>query len=310
VFYVFYVLRMNPGLTYCLLWLFRNRDDLQHHDQLSQKLGGLVSRTTTGICLVCTYRTAQSYNTLRASIVAPITELPHGPLLRLETFAGVSYEQAMQALPLSASFHRIELQPIAHASGMKLVAKVLTDAGLSTVEPATLAKVYELSAGSPLYATELAKSLAERYVSREHCGATQEGACSLQLDGFMSNMRTSRIEEVVHYRFDKLTEQSQLVLKMAAVAAVNGSHFTLGMLTYVLDSTDPHESSKFQQVRVVCYPLTGCSWSVLCSVVWRTVCTVIDATHAKDAVIMRAELISCSVLTTQLTRCATYSVSR
>jgi hypothetical protein len=161
-------------------------------------------------------------------------------------------ERAVQELPLSAEFLRVELKPITAGAGKKLLAKIFADHGIVHIEDGVLEKLHEMSAGSPLYATELAKSICDRYVHREHCtadmSAGSEAACSLQLNTIISNMSTDRIEEVVHFRFDKLTEQSQLVLKMAAVASVNGSHFTLSMLTSILDSSERSESSKLQQV--------------------------------------------------------------
>jgi predicted ATPase len=154
----------------------------------------------------------------------------------------------MQSLPLSAIFHRLELPPLSHAAGRKLLAKIFADAGLMEVDNAVLDKLHSLSAGSPLYAAELAKSICDRYVHREDHKELSGAACSVQLSSIIDGMRTDRIEEVVHFRFDKLTEQCQLVLKMAAVAAVNGSHFTLPMLKYILDSSDQNQSSKMQQV--------------------------------------------------------------
>jgi hypothetical protein len=183
---------------------------------------------------------------------ADASSLATGAFPLLSSAPMKSYERAMRERPLSAEFLRVELKPITASAGRKLLAKIFADNGIVKIEDGVLDKLHGMSAGSPLYATELAKSICDRYVHRESCSkdmsADSETACSLQLSTIIANMSTDRIEEVVHFRFDKLTEQCQLVLKMAAVASVNGSHFTLSMLTSILDASARTESSKLQQV--------------------------------------------------------------
>jgi len=214
----------------------------------SQDLGRLVAQNTTGVLLLCTFRTSahgEYYQPLRADSAGnPMGMSAEAPMFGGPGFG--AYEAAMHSKPESNTFLKTELKPIGKAATKKLLLKIFLNYGIQAVEEPILDKLHVLSNGSPLYATELAKGICNRYITRECTEMTrlEEHACNNRIMTIIDSMRTERIEEMVHFRFDKLTEQCQLVLKMAAVAAVNGSHFTLSMLTWILDSSDNSESSK------------------------------------------------------------------
>ena len=211
----------------------------------SQDLGRLISDHVTGVILLTTYRTSPQghYEDLRSdSINQPFT-LTDTPA----NFApGIGFfESAMRSMPESPTLRKTELPPLCDSAIKKLLLRISTSFGLNHVGENVLDKLFEMSGGSPLYATELAKAVCSRYISRECADNTPDSeTCTDGMLKIISSMRTDRIEEMVHFRFDKLTEQCQLVLKMAAVASLNGSHFTLSMLTSILDSSDKSESAK------------------------------------------------------------------
>eukprot|EP01032_Pedospumella_encystans_P010661 gene10661-12445_t len=233
-------------------------DDLQMHDVASQDLGRLISDQVTGVLLLSTYRTApQSADEgLRAD--------SHGQPLTLADattmFApGLGFfEAAMRSMPESPTLRKAELPPLCDSAIKKLLLRISASYGLVNVDDVVLDKLYALSAGSPLYATELAKAVCSQYVAREYTIVSPSNEA--RSDGMLtiiSSMRTDRIEEMVHFRFDKLTEPCQLVLKMAAVASLNGSHFTLSMLTSILDSSDSSESTKLDAMIATTHSLLG-----------------------------------------------------
>ena len=246
------------------MYLFISRDDLQYYDPLSQDLQRLMYKHTTGIGLLCTYRasTLESAPPVRNSqtFVAPLEEgavvveaptetvVSNRPtMVRRETHSVNPLNAALFNSPNSDTFHRVCLEPLTQDACQRLFTKVFGGYGIIVVEDVVFTKLHALCAGSPLYAVELAKSICERYIHRE-CDSNEPQStslCNLSLVAIIDDLRADRIEEMVHFRFDKLTEQCQLVLKMAAVAAVNGTHFTFALLGYVLDSTDPYESGKF-----------------------------------------------------------------
>ncbi len=195
--------------------------------------------------LLCTHRTSPQghYEDLRVdSISQPLTLNDAAAMFA----PGVgSFEAAMRSMPESKSFRKADLPPLCKSAIKKLLLRISTSFGLNDVGDHVLEKLCEMSAGSPLYATELAKAVCSRYIARECTShAPETVACSQGMMTIINSMRTDRIEEMVHFRFDKLTEQCQLVLKMAAVASLNGSHFTLSMLISILDSSDRSESAK------------------------------------------------------------------
>ena len=214
------------------------RDDLHQHDELSQKLGERLASSTQGICLLCTITSASS-KSKAANQISSLTD-PH------------SSSTKTLLRPVASAFLRTELQPISQDICSALVSRIFAESGVVGVDETVLAKLHSMSAGSPMYATELTKIVCHSYIHREECSAQQQeqrvASCGAQLMDIIDKLRVDRIEEVVHFRFDKLSEQCQLVLKMAAVAGLNGSHFTLPMLAFILDSSDRSESTKLGEI--------------------------------------------------------------
>jgi hypothetical protein len=114
---------------------------------------------------------------------------------------------------------------------------IVTETATNEMSAADLEKIYEASAGKPLYITELVKSFATAGTAEE------KERCITQVEGqaLTSTMTTTalsyRIEEVICYRLDKLHISSQVVLKAAAVAVAYGRSFDLELLQFMLLGT-------------------------------------------------------------------------
>ena len=238
---------------------------MQYYDPLSQDLQRLMYKNTAGIWLLCTYRasTLESAPPVRKSqtLVAPLEEgavavetptetvVSNRPtMVRRETHSVNPLNAALFNSPNSDTFYRLYLEPLTHDACQRLFIKVFGGYGITVAEDDVFSKLHTLCGGSPLYAVELAKSICERYIRRE-CNLNEPQStslCNRSLLAIIDDLRADRIEEMVHFRFDKLTEQCQLVLKMAAIAGITGSHFTFALLGWLLDNVEASDSDKFE----------------------------------------------------------------
>jgi len=118
--------------------------------------------------LLSTYRTSPQghYEDLR------VDSISHSQPLTLNDAAamfapGVGFfEAAMRSMPESPTFRKADLPPLCKSAIKKLLLRISTSFGLNDVGDNVLEKLCEMSAGSPLYATELAKAVCSRYISR------------------------------------------------------------------------------------------------------------------------------------------------
>jgi class 3 adenylate cyclase len=129
-------------------------------------------------------------------------------------------------------FLLVELPPLDKESTIKVAKEALADVGIAAAD-SDLAKLYDISGGNPLYTIELTKAL-----QTIHHQSGNDGVNDIKADlNELFNMN-SRVEEVICYRFDKLTSAQQLVLKAAAVAVSNGRNFTGELIVYMLEEND------------------------------------------------------------------------
>ena len=66
----------------------------------------------------------------------------------------------------------------------------------------------------------------------------------------VQDFRTARIEEVITFRFDQLDVPTQLLLKIASVAAANGQVFTLAMLNYMIQDDVESDTGVFSCLQI------------------------------------------------------------
>eukprot|EP01038_Epipyxis_sp_PR26KG_P013098 gene13098-17555_t len=98
-------------------------------------------------------------------------------------------------------------------------------------------RIYENSGGNALYAYEISKAVAERYVANQ--------SQIVYLSDILDSFQTSRIEEAISYRFDQFSSLCQLLLKIASVACSSGGYFTLVMLKHVLNDRKELQDAVF-----------------------------------------------------------------
>lgn len=138
--------------------------------------------------------------------------------------------QFYQLAPFMNSDRYLQLQfgAVAPLALKALIMDDLCTHDITTIDPEALEKIAQLSGGNPLYAHELTKSIVEK--------AGDSKTVSIQvLSDILSGALSNRIEEVICQRFDRLDPDSQLLLKMAAVACSNGAYFSYQMLSYMMD---------------------------------------------------------------------------
>lgn len=212
------------------------RDDIQNNDSISQYLFKKVWTEVTGVGILSTYRpkglaagknntgmstptSVSSRATTRASS-SDFTSIADIPVVDFLAFMGDT-----------DVFRRVDLQTIDKAASNALVADIFDLFDITDIDETVYDKMYELSGGNPLYATELSKGIAQK---RSVMVDTQMSVPSL--NKLLAELRTVRVEEVVYYRFDQLEPDWQMVLKVAAVAASNNAPFTAPMLQYMIDN--------------------------------------------------------------------------
>lgn len=210
------------------------RDDIQNNDSISQYLFKKVWTELTGIGILSTYRPKGMTGKSTTGM-----STPNSVSSRATTRASSSDFGSIADIPIvdflafmsdTDVFRRVDLQTIDKAASKALVADIFELFDITDIDDTVYDKMYELSGGNPLYASELTKGIAQK---RSVMADTQMSSASL--NKLLAEMRTVRVEEVVYYRFDQLDPDWQIVLKVAAVAASNNAPFTAPMLQYMLD---------------------------------------------------------------------------
>eukprot|EP01031_Cornospumella_fuschlensis_P045994 gene45994-56292_t len=144
-------------------------------------------------------------------------------------------------------FKTVNLEPLSKETTMAIVAESIVDVGSADLE-----KIYEASAGSPLYIAELVKSMMKTGTLEETAtgllkveGQALAGSLTVAL-----NANSYRIEEVILYRLDKLHISLQMMLKAIAVAVSYGKGLTLALLQHMLADNAYFHTDKNHGVKV------------------------------------------------------------
>ena len=74
---------------------------------------------------------------------------------------------------------------------------------------------------------------------------TEASKPKISFSDAIQDFRTTRIEEVICYRFDQFDTAAQLLLKLASVACANSEVFSLKLLTYMIDEDTGDGSGAF-----------------------------------------------------------------
>ena len=148
-------------------------------------------------------------------------------------FAECSHGHELEKMSHIPPIKQFKLHPLDQASITKLLqhifSVVLVD--MSVFAPETAAVVHQFSAGNPLIAVEIAKAVIPA-ISAVNDTTSKE---ALVIE-FLKSLKSHRIEEIILYRFDGLTQDSQIVLKAAAVAGYDGRKLSLKLLESILES--------------------------------------------------------------------------
>ena len=155
-------------------------------------------------------------------------------------------------LNLFHDFERIyivNLKPLGLAA-TKLIANAIFESNhIKGVGNEVYEKLYTMSGGNALFLYELAKAMLEWYhntLEEEMAAMNQEVGDesdkmmptpnAISFSAAIQDFRTTRIEEVICYRFDQFDTAVQLLLKLASVACANGEVFTLKQLNHMIKS--------------------------------------------------------------------------
>lgn len=215
-------------------------EDIHFLDPWSLRVMFLIWKKATGMSLLVTYDGDQT----------PLEDLStpdHAHLYRIvnqqSKLTNSGRDHFFRPYNDSRRFAVVDLPPLDKESTIKVAKEALADVGIVAGD-ADLAKLFDISGGNPLYTIELTKALQtihnQSNASRagESFDPNQENRGDIKADlNELFNMN-SRVEEVICYRFDKLTTAQQLVLKAASVAVSNGRSFTAEMIVYLLEEND------------------------------------------------------------------------
>eukprot|EP01031_Cornospumella_fuschlensis_P038353 gene38353-46608_t len=137
----------------------------------------------------------------------------------------------------------LTLHPLSSASVDELVQDAYKKQFVECAELGALSKrIFDLSGGNPLYATELSKIAMDRLHqelnSEQPCDEMKVTSVSEINWSSILSFQSGRIEEVIFYRFDQLDFTSQVLLKAASVVCAHGANFTMHMLTFVINTSN------------------------------------------------------------------------
>lgn len=122
-------------------------------------------------------------------------------------------------------FLQIVLEPLPASA----IGQIIKDIIPGDVTPSVIDQLVSASGGNPMYATQLAKTVAEE-------GTEVLGSNHVQSAARITHLATMsrRVEEMICYRLDRLGSLSQSILKAATVCALNGRSFTPDLIAYVI----------------------------------------------------------------------------
>lgn len=141
---------------------------------------------------------------------------------------------------------KIMLNALEESPARQMIDQILGAYGIhQQLSDKAYAQMHSMSGGNPLYIYELTLSMIKYYQDNyqqaffEELSSkqTRESGVDCPFLLTLSNFHTSRLDEVIYYRFDQLDAKTQLLLKFASVIASRGSHqgFTMKMLLSMLD---------------------------------------------------------------------------
>lgn len=157
----------------------------------------------------------------------------------------------------------LDLKPLGLAATKIIATRIFESNDVFDVEDAVYEKLYTMSGGNALFLYELAKAMLEWYHNSLDDGLASEmnsnnnsinnnansnnpntlnGPTTITISppkkmsfsDAIQDFRTTRIEEVICYRFDQFDTAAQLLLKLASVACANSEVFTLRLLSHMI----------------------------------------------------------------------------
>eukprot|EP01041_Mallomonas_annulata_P007481 gene7481-15318_t len=170
-------------------------DDVQAIDTASLQLMRAICDKVKGAVIICGQRTFANSQSVKMQLEC---EDCHHDRTHLE----------LSALNLECSTQMAMSQLARH--------------GIFDLEPETFQRLFELSAGNPLFLHEMV-----------NMGVHETLVMECRRMNFMTavtRLRPQRIEQIVCYRFDQLEETTRRILKMATVVAQKGQSFNVSIL--------------------------------------------------------------------------------
>lgn len=138
--------------------------------------------------------------------------------------------------------HRIVLAPLESNAVMELVEGIFGAEGYTIEDNSVYERMLSISGGNPLYIYELCRAIVDKASTTKR--QRQSILSRSDFGALLKDFHTARVEEVIFYRFDQLTAQCQMILKMAAIACSGGSAFTVAMLQAMLADRDQLDALK------------------------------------------------------------------
>ena len=242
-----------------------HREDLHEMDSSSLRLMKKLWETMTGVIFLCT-RTNKS----------PTFSQPKRDIIESNRVDDSEvFSLFFSPEPLTSNVTIVELENLSREATFALTEETLRYYEIHECSGQVLDQVYAVSGGNPLYAFEMSKALGQSYrqlmifnlqqgslqaLSSDECtstkltvgnfstpsgsdkhfqsAATGGGGIMDQIDHIIHNLHISRIEEVIHFRFDQLSTICQYLLKFISVACANGYHASLPLLAHMVTSSD------------------------------------------------------------------------
>jgi hypothetical protein len=211
------------------------RDDIQNNDAVSQYLMRKVWTDCTGVCLLCSYRPKPAKNFSNTGTSTPSTVVSRASRASSQAstdlmgFLDIPIVDFLTFVVWWVVFPGVSLHAVDNAAVRALVNEIFELYMITNIDEGVYEKLFDLSAGNPLYTTELAKGIAQKRAILMDTSTSIPSLANL-----LTEMRTMRVEEVVYYRFDQLDAEWQTVLKLAAVASSHGAPFNVSMLQKML----------------------------------------------------------------------------
>jgi stress-induced morphogen len=201
---------------------------------VSQYLLRKVWAGLRGVSILCTYRpkskgALSTGSSTPTSVSSRSTRATSRSSADIKDFLEIPIGDFLTIMDESDTFQRVILHTLDKPASRALLADFFELYNMTDVDEGVYEKMYELSGGNALYATELAKGVVQK-----RAVLLDTSSSIPSLTKLLAEMRTVRVEEIVYYRFDQLNADWQIVLKLAAAASSNGAPFSIPMLDYLI----------------------------------------------------------------------------